>query len=334
MIYDLAIIGGGPVGLAAAIEAKRSGLSYVILEKGCVANSIFEFPTYLTFFTTSDRLEIGDHPMVTRIEKPDRREAMSYYRLVADREKLNIRQYTEVTAIHPAPAGFTLSVEAKTGEMGAVEARTVIVATGYWDWPNSLGIPGDDLENVSYRYGEPHPFWNLNVTVVGGGNSAAEAALDLHRAGAKVSIVHRGPELRPGVKYWLKPDIENRIREGSIQFYPSSTVREITQAAVIADGPDGTLKVPTDFTFVLVGYKPDATMLTDAGVRVDEDGRVLHHAETFQTLDRPGLFVVGSAAFGRFTGQVFIENGREHAQKAVNEIKRQLEAREAAISGD
>ena len=334
MIYDLAIIGGGPVGLAAAIEAKRLGLSYVILEKGCVANSIFEFPTFLTFFTTSDRLEIGDHPMVTRIEKPDRREAMSYYRLVADREKLNVRQYTEVTAIHPAPAGFTLSIEAKTGEMGAVETRTVIVATGYWDWPNQLGIPGDDLENVSYRYGEPHPFWNLNVTVIGGGNSAAEAALDLYRAGAKVSIVHRGPELRPGVKYWLKPDIENRIREGSIQFYPSSTVREITQAAVIADGPDGTLEVPTDFTFVLVGYKPDATMLTDAGVRIDEDGRVLHDAETFQTLDRPGLFVVGSAAFGRFTGQVFIENGRDHAQRAVNEIKRQLEAREAAISGD
>lgn len=333
-MYDLAIIGGGPVGLAAAIEAKRLGLSFVIFEKGCVANSIFEFPTYLDFFTTSDRLEIGDHPMVTRTEKPDRREAMSYYRLVADREKLNVRQYTEVTSIHPAPAGFTLAVEAKTGEMGAFEARTVIVATGYWDWPNRLGIPGDDNENVSYRYGEPHPFWNLNVTVIGGGNSAAEAALDLYRAGARVSIVHRGPELRPGVKYWLKPDIENRIREGSIQFYPSTTVREITPQAVIADGLDGKLELATDFTFILVGYKPDTRMLTDAGARVDEDGRVLHNAETFQVLDRPGLFVVGSAAFGRFTGQVFIENGREHAQKAVHEIKHQLEAREAALSSD
>jgi thioredoxin reductase (NADPH) len=332
MMYDLAIIGGGPVGLAAAIEAKRLGLSYVILEKGCVANSIFEFPTYLTFFTTSDRLEIGDHPMVTRIEKPDRREAMTYYRLVADREKLHVRQYTEVTAIHPAPAGFTLSIEAKTGEMGVVEARTVVVATGYWDWPNRLGIPGDDLENVSYRYGEPHPFWNLNVTVIGGGNSAAEAALDLYRAGAKVSIVHRGAALRPGVKYWLKPDIENRIREGSIRFYPSSTVREITPGMVVADGPDGTLELPTDFTFVLVGYKPDTDMLEASGVRVDGDGRVLHNAETFETLHRPGLFVVGSAAFGRFTGQVFIENGREHAFQAVHEIQRQLAAREAALS--
>lgn len=334
MIYDLAIVGGGPVGLAAAIYAKRLGLTYVILEKGCAANSIFEFPSFLSFFTTADRLEIGDHPMVTRSEKPDRREAMSYYRLVADREQLEIRQYTEVTAIHPAPAGFTLAIEAKTGEMDVVEARSVIAATGYWDWPNRLGIPGDDLENVSYRYGEPHPFWKLNVTVVGGGNSAAEAALDLYRAGAKVSIVHRGPELRQGVKYWLKPDLENRIREGSIQFYPSSTVREITPEAVIADGPDGKLELPTDFTFILIGYQPDTTMLTDAGARVDEDGRVLLNAETFETLDRPGLFVVGSAAFGRFTGQVFIENGREHAHRAVREVKRKLAEREAAISSD
>lgn len=332
-MFDLSIIGGGPVGLAAAIEAKRLGLSYVILEKGCVANSIFEFPSFLTFFTTSDRLEIGGHPMVTRSDKPDRREAMTYYRLVADRERLDVRQYTTVNRIHPAPAGFTLEVETKSGEMGVIECRTVIVATGYFDHPNQLGVPGDDQGNVSYRYTEPHPFWNLNVTVVGGGNSAAEAALDLYRAGARVTLVHRGAEFRPSIKYWLKPDLENRVREGRIRAVLDSIVREITPDAVIVTGPDGRLEIPTDFTFVLIGYRPDTGMLEDAGVWVDEHGRVLLNAETFETLHRPGLFVVGSAAFGRFTGQVFIENGRDHAVKAVTEIKRQLEERERLIAG-
>ncbi len=331
-MFDLAIIGGGPVGLAAAIEAKRLGLFYVVLEKGCVVNSIFEFPTFLTFFTTSDRLEIGGHPMVTRADKPDRREAMTYYRLVADRERLHVRQYTTVTAIHPAPAGFSLEVETKTGEIDVVECRTVVVATGYFDHPNRLGVPGDDHINVSYRYTEPHPFWNLNVTVVGGGNSAAEAALDLHRAGAHVTLVHRGPEFRPSIKYWLKPDLENRVREGSIRAVLASTVREIRSDAVIVNGPDGLTEIPTDFTFVLIGYRPDTAMLEDAGVCVDEHGRVVLNAATFETLHRPGLFVVGSAAAGRFTGEVFIENGREHAVKAVTEIKRQLEERDRLIA--
>jgi thioredoxin reductase (NADPH) len=216
-MFDIAIIGAGPVGLAAAIEAKRAGLSYVVLEKGCVANAIFEYPSFMTFFTTAERLEIGNHPFVTGTEKATRREALAYYRLVSARENLNLRQYSEVTAIHPAPAGFTLEVNAKNGDMTVVECRTCVVATGYFDNPNHLGIAGEDSENVSHYYTEAHPFWGLNVTVVGGGNSAADAALDLYRHGVNVTLVHRGADLRHTIKYWVKPDLENRIKEGSIK---------------------------------------------------------------------------------------------------------------------
>ena len=331
-MIDLAIVGGGPVGLAAAIEARRAGLEYVVLEKGCVVNAIFEYPTYMTFFTTSELLEVGGHPFVAAREKPDRKEALEYYRLVAMREGLNIRQYTEVTAIHPAPAGFTLEVETKTGEMGVVEARTVVVATGYFDNPVPLGIPGEDLENVSHYYTEPHSFWGLNVTIVGAGNSAADAALDLYRHGARVTLVHRGPGMRPTVKYWVKPDIENRIKEGSIKAHFETTALEITPEAVLALGPDGQLSVPTDFTFLLTGYRPDLELLRATGVALDENDCVVHDPLTFESVSRPGLYVVGSAAFGRFTNQVFIENGRDHAVAAVRDLTAKLEAREAALA--
>ena len=333
MMYDLAIVGAGPVGLAAAIEAKRLGLEYVVLEKGCIANAIFGYPTYMTFFTTAERLEIGGHPFVAAREKPDRREALAYYRLVAAREGLNVRQYTEVTAVHPAPAGFTLEVETKSGDATLLECRHAIVATGYFDTPNRLGIRGEDGENVSYAYTEAHPFAGLNVTVVGGGNSAADAALDLYRHGVNVTIVHRGPDMKRTIKYWVKPDLENRIKEGSIRAEFSSTVREVTPEAVIVEGPNGRQSIPTDFTFVLVGYTPDVTMLEAAGVQPDEHGRVAYDPDTFETRDVPGLYVIGSVYAGRFTGQVFIENGKEDALKAVADVRRQLIAREAMAAG-
>jgi thioredoxin reductase (NADPH) len=332
MMFDVAIVGAGPVGLAAAIEAKRAGLSYVVLEKGCVANAIFEYPTYMTFFTTAERLEIGNHPFVTGTEKATRREALAYYRLVTAREGLNLRQYSEVVAIHPAPAGFTLEVEEKSGVMGVVECRKCIVATGYFDNPNLLGIPGEDGENVSHYYTEAHPFWGLNVTVVGGGNSAADAALDLYRHGVNVTLVHRGADLKHTIKYWVKPDLENRIKEGSIKAQLGCTVREITPSAVIVDSPKGRLEIPTDFTFLLVGYSPDTTMLEEAGVTTDADGRIAFDPETFETTDLPGLYVIGSVYAGRFTGQVFIENGKVDAVNAVTHIKAQLEARERLIA--
>jgi thioredoxin reductase (NADPH) len=334
MMFDVAIIGAGPVGLAAAIEAKRAGLSYVILEKGCVVNAVFEYPTYMTFFTTAERLEIGNHPLVTSTEKATRREALAYYRLVSAREELNLRQYAEVVAIHPAPAGFTLEVEEKSGAMGVVECRTCVVATGYFDNPNRLGIPGEDGENVSHYYTEAHPFWGLNVTVVGGGNSAADAALDLYRHGVNVTLVHRGADLRHTIKYWVKPDLENRIKEGSIKAQLGSTVREITGDAVIVDSPEGRASIPTDFTFLLVGYSPDTTMLEAAGVTVDADGRIAYDPDSYETRDVPGLYVIGSVYAGRFTGQVFIENGKVDAVKAVTHVKQQLEVREGLVAAD
>ena len=322
-MYDVAIIGAGPVGLAAAIEAKRQGLSYVVLEKGCVVNAIFEYPTYMTFFTTAERLEIGEHPFVTSTDKATRKEALSYYRLVTAREKLNLRSYTEVVQIHPAPAGFTLSVEAKSGEMDVVECRFCVVATGYFDNPNRLQIPGDDLENVAYGYTEAHPFWGLNVTIIGGGNSAADAALDLYRNGANVSLVHRGKDIRNTIKYWMKPDLENRIKEGSIKAYFSSTAKEITPETVLLETNKGQVQLPTDFTFVLVGYTPNTELLEAAGVVPDADSRIAIKP-SFETEDVRGLYAIGSCYAGRFTGQVFIENGKIDAVTAMTDIKQQL----------
>lgn len=328
-MIDVAVVGAGPVGLAAAIEARRRGLSCTVLEKGCVVNAIFEYPTYMVFFTTAELLEIGGHPLVAARERPDRKEALDYYRLVAQRESLDLRQYTEVTRVHPAPAGFTLELETKAGDAGILEARTVVVATGYYDNPNQLGIPGEDLENVSHYYTEPHPFWGLDVTIVGAGNSAADAALDLYRHGANVTLIHRGPGMKPTVKYWVKPDVENRIREGSIRALFDTTVQEIRPGAVLGLGPNGPVEVATDFTFLLAGYSPETSLIEGAGVRLDADGCVPHDPETFETRDRPGLYVVGSAAFGRFTNQVFIENGREHALRAIANISEVLRGREA-----
>jgi thioredoxin reductase (NADPH) len=326
-LLDVAIVGAGPVGLAAAIACKRAGLSYVVLEKGCVVNAIFEYPTYMGFFTTAPELEIGNHPMVTGHDKPDRRDALMYYRLVTQREELKVEQYTEVTRVHAAPAGFTLEIERRDGTPGVVEARRVVVATGYYDNPLGLGIPGEDSENVSHYYTEAHPFMGLNVTVIGAGNSAADAALDLWRGGAKVTMVVRAPELKSTIKYWVRPDLENRIKEGSIAAQFNSRVVEIHPEYVRVQREDGTTwELPTDFTFALTGYRPDLSFLADLNLAAQPD-ECLVLDEHYQS-SVPGLFVVGSAGFAGRTNQVFIENGRHHALLAVAEIEQQLGTRE------
>ncbi|GAA5533806.1 YpdA family putative bacillithiol disulfide reductase [Deinococcus aluminii] len=322
-MYDVAIVGAGPVGLAAAIACKRAGLSYVVLEKGCVVNAIFEYPTYMTFFTTAPELEIGNHPMVTGHDKPDRRDALMYYRLVTQREELNVRLYTEVKRVHAAPAGFTLEVETQDGTPDVVEARRVVVATGYYDNPLHLGIPGEDGENVSHYYTEAHPFMDLNVTVIGAGNSAADAALDLWRGGANVTMVVRAPELKSTIKYWVRPDLENRIKEGSLHAHFNSQVVEIHPEHVLVQRADGTtFELPTHFTFALTGYRPDLSFLADLDLAQQADECLVLDEHYQSTV--PGLFVVGSAGFAGKTNQVFIENGRHHALLAVAEIERQL----------
>ena len=322
-LYDVAIVGAGPVGLAAAIGCKRAGLSYVVLEKGCVVNAIFEYPTYMGFFTTAPELEIGNHPFVTGHDKPDRRDALMYYRLVTQREQLNVRQYTAVTKVHAAPAGFTLEIEAQDGTPGVVEARRVVVATGYYDNPLSMGIPGEDSENVSHYYTEAHPFMGMNVTVIGAGNSAADAALDLWRSGVNVTMVVRAPELKSTIKYWVRPDLENRIKEGSIHAHFNSRVVEIHPEHVVVQREDGsTFELPTDFTFALTGYRPDLSFLSELDLATQPD-ECLVLTENYES-SVPGLFVVGSAGFAGRANQVFIENGRFHAEHAVAEIERQL----------
>lgn len=322
-LVDVAIVGAGPVGLAAAIACKRAGLTYVVLEKGCVVNAIFEYPTYMTFFTTAPELEIGNHPMVTGHDKPDRRDALMYYRLVTQREALNVEQYTEVTHVHAAPAGFTVAVEKRDGTPGVVEARRVIVATGYYDNPLALGIPGEDGENVSHYYTEAHPFLGLDVTVIGAGNSAADAALDLWRGGARVTMVVRAPELKSTIKYWVRPDLENRIKEGSIAAHFNSRVVEIGQDAVLVQRKDGTtFELPTHFTFALTGYRPDLSFVSDLGLATQPDGCLVLSADYESSV--PGVYVVGSAGFAGRTNQVFIENGRFHADHAVAAIARDL----------
>ncbi|MBZ9714793.1 YpdA family putative bacillithiol disulfide reductase [Deinococcus multiflagellatus] len=331
-LVDVAIVGAGPVGLAAAIACKRAGLSYVVLEKGCVVNAIFEYPTYMTFFTTAPELEIGNHPMVTGHDKPDRRDALMYYRLVAQREALNVEQYTEVKRVHAAPAGFTLEIERRDGTPGVVEARRVVVATGYYDNPHVMGIPGEDSENVSHYYTEAHPFMGLNVTVIGAGNSAADAALDLWRSGVNVTMIVRAPELKSTIKYWVRPDLENRIKEGSIAAHFNSQVVEIHPEHVLVQRPDGTTwNLPTHFTFALTGYRPDLSFLSGLGLAQHPD-ECLVLDEHYQS-SVPGLFVVGSAGFAGKTNQVFIENGRHHAVAAVAEIERQLAAAQPLALG-
>ena len=331
-LVDVAIVGAGPVGLAAAIACKRAGLSYVVLEKGCVVNAIFEYPTYMSFFTTAPELEIGNHPMVTGHDKPDRRDALMYYRLVTQREALNVRQYTTVTRVHAAPAGFTLEIEAKDGGPGVVEARRVVVATGYYDNPLALGIPGEDSENVSHYYTEAHPFMGLNVTVIGAGNSAADAALDLWRSGVNVTLVVRAPELKSTIKYWVRPDLENRIKEGSIAAHFNSRVVEIHPEFVTVQREDGTtFELPTDFTFALTGYRPDLSFLEGLPLATHPDECLVLDEHYQSTV--PGLFVVGSAGFAGKTNQVFIENGRFHADHAVAEIVRQLGVAQAVGQG-
>ncbi|WP_309570067.1 YpdA family putative bacillithiol disulfide reductase [Deinococcus sp.] len=328
-LVDVAIVGAGPVGLAAAIACKRAGLRYVVLEKGCVVNAIFEYPTYMTFFTTAPELEIGNHPLVTGHDKPDRRDALMYYRLVTQREALNVEQYTGVTRVHAAPAGFTVEIERRDGTPGVVEARRVIVATGYYDNPLHLGIPGEDGENVSHYYTEAHPFMGLDVTVIGAGNSAADAALDLWRGGARVTMVVRAPELKRTIKYWVRPDLENRIREGSIAAHFDSRVVEIGEDTVLVQGQNGqTFELPTHFTFALTGYRPELSFTADLNLATQADDCLVLTGDYESSA--PGLYVVGSAGFAGKTNQVFIENGRFHADLAVAAIARDLSGVEAS----
>jgi thioredoxin reductase (NADPH) len=321
-MLDVAIVGGGPAGMAAAIAAQNSGLSYVVLEKGALVNSLLHFPTDMIFFTTPDLLEIGGLPLVSPHEKPTRHEALKYYRRVADTFNLDIHFEEPVQAVSRASDGtFVLTSATRSGARSTYTARTVVIASGAYDIPNAVGVPGEDLPHVSHFYKEPHLHFRRHVVIVGGKNSAAEAALDLYRNGvASVTIVHRHAALGDSIKYWVKPDIENRIKEGSVRAKFNTRVTEIRLSTVIVEGPAGREELAADAVYLMTGYRSDTRLLASLGAEVnDADGSPVLNGDTFETTV-PNLFVIGAAVAGRQSGKIFIENGRFHGAVAVKEI--------------
>ncbi|MCA9836898.1 MAG: YpdA family putative bacillithiol disulfide reductase [Trueperaceae bacterium] len=318
--YDLIIVGAGPIGIEAGIRAKRAGLSYLILEKGCIVNAIAQYPTYMTFFTTSERLEVGGHPLITAIDKPTRKEALDYYRKVVHNERLELKAYTEVTDIRKTAQGFELTSVNDRGQKESWQTSKVAVATGYFDNPKFLKVPGEDLPNVSHYFTEAHPYYNRPVTIIGAGSSAADAALDLFKAGAKVTMVHRGEDFRHSLKYWIRPNLENRVKEGSIVAHFNSVVKEISSDEVVIEKQGEIIRIPSVQTFALTGYFASTRLLEAAGVSINaEDFSAQHSTDTFET-NVPGLYVLGSAGYGTRTSDVFIENGLVHVEKAMKDI--------------
>jgi thioredoxin reductase (NADPH) len=331
-VRDVLVVGAGPSGLATAIAAKQQGLDYAIVEKGILVNSIFNFPTNMVFFTTPELLEIGGLPLVSPFEKPTRLEALRYYRRVVDTYGLPISFQEEVLAIEREPIGeggpqvFAVTTRAKSGVQRVRHARTVVLAIGYSDHPNFLGIPGEDLPHVSHYFTESHPYYRQRVVIVGGKNSAAEAALELFRAGAHVTLVHRHATLGDTIKYWVRPDIENRIKEGSIAARFEATVHEIRGNAVVIEQHGKREELPAEGVFLLTGYHPDAELMTRAGIKCDPVSLAPDmNPDTFET-NVPNMFLVGGCIAGKHTGAIFIENGRFHGGKVIALIAERLRA--------
>lgn len=324
-IYDVLVVGAGPTGLACGIEAQRAGLKLVIVEKGCLVNSLFSYPSSMTFFTNRERLEIGDLPFTSVNVKPERAEALEYYRRVTGYYRLPIHYQETVLAVKGADGAFR--VETQSGDRGKnnYTARKVIIASGYYDLPNYLGIPGEDLPKVSHYALEAHAFYGRKVAVIGGANSAAVTSLDLFRHGAEVTLIYRGRELSRHIKYWIRPDLENRIRENSIRAFFETEVREITRDSVVVETSVGERqRLENDFVFALTGYHPDVDLLKSAGVEVDSKSyRPRCDPKTLES-NVLGLYLAGVVVSGRHTNEIFIENGRFHGKNIIADLKQKL----------
>jgi thioredoxin reductase (NADPH) len=324
-IVDLLVIGAGPTGLACAIEAQRAGFSAVLVDKGCLCNSLFHYPANMTFFTTPELLEIGSMPFSSPNQKPNRSEALEYYRKVAEHYKLDVRQYENVERVDGSDGNFTVHTTDRFGRGLEHRARKLVIATGYYDLPNYLGIPGEELSKVRHYYDEPHPFHALDVVVIGGKNSAAIAALDLWRHGARVTLVHRGPEMHRHVKYWILPDIANRIKNGEITAYFNSNVTQISEDDVTLETPEGTITLANHFVFALTGYHPDFEFIERLGVKLDEANHRVPICDP-ATLESnvPGIYLAGVIVAGERTNEIFIENGRFHGQLIAEALRGRL----------
>jgi thioredoxin reductase (NADPH) len=323
-MLDLAVIGAGPCGLAVGAAAKRAGLTCALFEKGPVVASLLRYPLYMTFFSTSEKLEIGGVPFVTAGDKPTRREGLTYYRKVAEYFELDVRQYHEVRGVARAHDAFEVTAH-HPGIHGPerVLARHVVFATGYFDSPNLLGVPGENLPHVSHYYVESHPYWQERVLVVGGGNSAVEAALELYRVGARVTVVHLFGQFDKGVKPWILPDIVNRVKDGSIAVRWCSRVTEIRPAEVVihSDVAERDETVPADFVLALTGYRADLELLRSVGVEVDPATGVPRHTPATMETNVAGVYIAGVLASGLDANKIFIENGREHGGRICEAIK-------------
>jgi len=322
--FDALVVGAGPTGLACGIELQRRGVKTVIVEKGCVVNSIYHYPTHMTFFTTPELLEIGNLPMTSLNEKPNRTEALKYYRRVAEHYRLDIRQYERVDRIAGQDNAFHADTTDRLGCAHVYRTRKIVLATGYYDVPNMLGVPGEELDKVLHYYREAHPYYNHDVVVVGGKNSAAIAALELLWSGARVTLIHRGPAISDKVKYWIKPNIENRIKSGEIKGYFLSRVTEIRKDSILVSTPEGEVSLRNDFVFALTGYRPDLTFLNSIGITIEPD--TLKPRSDAQTLEseRPGIYLAGVIVAGMHTNEIFIENGRFHGRLIAESIASKL----------
>ena len=314
--YDLIIVGGGPIGLACGIEAKKAGLSYLILEKGTLVNSLYHYPVNMTFFSTSERLEIGNVPFMSTLPKPTRAEALEYYRRVTSQWNLNIKYFEKVNSLLPQNGLYQVN-----STKGTYSADNIIIATGFYDIPNLINVPGEDLPKVTHYYNDPSFYTFQKVLVIGANNSAVDAAMETWRKGAEVTMIIREGEIGERVKYWVKPDIENRIKEGSIKAYFHSTVKEIKENEVIIQTPDGEKSIENDWVIAMTGYKPNLPFLRSIGIELSEDEimKPQYDEESMET-NLPNVYLAGVVCGGMNTHSLFIENSRVHAVHIIESI--------------
>ena len=314
---DLLIIGAGPIGLACGIEAEKAGLSYLIVDKGCLVNSLYNYPKNMTFFSTSDKLEIGGVPFISHNPKPVRSEALEYFRRVASSWKLKMSLYERVSSVAKESDSFKVETE-----KGSYRAKNIVLATGFYDLPYLLNVPGEDLDKVKHYYDEPHPYYEMDVAVVGAANSAVDAALEIYRKGAKsVTMVVREPEINPRVKYWVRPDIENRIKEGSVKAYFNSNITKIEPRSITVQTPEEEIEIDNDFVLAMTGYQPNFTFLESIGIEIGEDEfkTPKYNSETMES-NVDGVYLAGVICGGLKTNIWFIENSIVHAEMIVSDI--------------
>jgi len=322
-MYDVLIIGGGPIGLACAIEAQKAQLNYAVIEKGCLVNSLYNYPKNMTFFSTSERLEIGQVPFISHGPKPNRVEALEYYRRVAATWQLNIKLYEKVNEVAPTQGGgYTVHTS-----KGHYPTRSIVIATGFYDIPYTMNIPGEELPKVKHYYDEPHPYFGQELTVVGAANSAVDVALETYRKGANVTMVVRESEISPSVKYWVKPDIENRIKEGTIKAYFNAQITAIRQHNLDVSTPNGNITIANDFVLAMTGYQIDYSFLKGMGININNDDMQTpnYNPDTMET-NMPGIYLAGVVCGGLKTNKWFIENSRQHANLIMAHIKEKSQA--------